>query len=296
MMISRSNSFKYSHLATAFKKLDEKIDTEVKGQFGHTVIIKSGGVTIKNSELDCEFEIPFDDDTEANEAEIRIYNLTSNTINNIKTKAKITVEAGYGNDTGVVFSGYVTTRKTNYEDCDKVTTITALDSEDLKERNIANLSFSKNTKASYILKTLCNKLGLPIAVFKVARDHTYKDEEAVNGGLMENIRKYAKVCGVSAYIHKSKVYVRKLTEGDNTAFKLSYDTGLLSISEFEESEENATYKDKIKGYKVEMLLQHRLQTASIITINTDDVKGTYRVRSGVHRYDGEEFITEAEVV
>ena len=285
-----------SKLVTAFKQLNEKINTKVEGQYGHTVIIRTGDVKIHNSELDVEFDIPFDNDTEANEAEITVYNLTSSTIKNIKSGAKITVEAGYGNDTGIIFSGYITKRKTTYEDCDKITTIKALDSLKLKERSIKNISFAKKTKASYILKKLCQKVGLPIAVFKIARDHTYKDEETVSGKLMENITKYAKICGVSAYIHKGKIYVRKLSEGDNTSFILSPSTGLISVSEFEEEETNEDYKDKIKGYKVKMLLQHRLQTASIITLKSQEVTGKFRVRSGTHSYDGTEFLTEAEVV
>ena len=295
-MIAQSKKKIDSRLVTAFTKLNEKINTEVKGQFGHTVIIKTGNVTIKNSELDCFFDIPFDDNTEANEAEIGVYNLTDSTIKNIKTDAKITVEAGYGKDTGVIFSGYISTRKTTHEDCDKITTIKAIDCEKLSERDIDSITFAANSKASYILRSLCGKIGLPIAEFKVAIDHTYKDEETVSGGLMDNIERYAKICGVSAYILKGKIYVRKLSDGDNTSFKLNSDTGLISCEEFEETETNENYKDTIKGYRLKMLLQHRLQTASIISLDSVNAKGTFRVRSGVHRYDGNEFITEAEVV
>lgn len=295
-MITQSERKIDSRLVTAFTQLNEKIDTEVKGMFGHSVTIKTGGLTINGTELDVEFDIPFDDDTEANESEIVLYNLTETTEKRFKTDEKITVEAGYGKDTGVILSGYISKRKTLYEDCDKVTTISVIDSETLTERDIDSIAFSKNTKASYILKTLCGKVGLPIAVFKTVRDHTYKEGETVSGGLMDNIRKYAKICGVSAYVHKSKIYVRKLSDGDNTAFTLSSDTGLISVEEFEKTEENGNYKDTIKGYKVKMLLQHRLQTASIISLDSRNVKGKFRVRSGRHYYDGYEFITEAEVI
>lgn len=285
-----------SRLVKSFGELVTLINTKVTGQFGHTVIITAGNVTIKNSELDCFFDIPFDDNTEANEAEIGVYNLSDSTIQHLKTDTKITVQAGYGNDIGVIFSGYISERKTKWEDCDKVTTLKAIDCEKLSERDIDSITFAANTKASYILKSLCGKIGLPIAEFKVARDHTYTDEETVSGGLMDNIERYAKICGVSAYIHKSKIYVRKLSDGDNTAFVLNSDTGLISCEEFEETEKNENYKDTIKGYKLKMLLQHRLQTASIISLDSKNAKGQFRVRSGAHRYDGTEFITEAEVV
>ena len=285
-----------SQLVTAFTQLNEKINTEVTGQYGHTVIITTGAVTIKNSDIDLEFEIPFDDDTEANEGEIRIYNLTDSTINNIKTNAKITIMAGYGADIGIICSGHITKRKTVYEGVERVTTIRVIDHKSLKERDIDSITFSKNTRASTILMTLCMKLGFPIAVFKPAKDHTYTKEETVSGGLMDNIQRYAKICGVSAYVLKGKLYVRKLSDGDNTAFVLSSDTGLISCEEFEETETIEKTQNTIRGYRVTMLLQHRLQTASIITINSKNAKGRFRVRAGTHIYNGSEFITEAEVV
>ncbi len=296
VIFKERNNKKASHLVKAVGQLSEKININVKGQYGHTVIIKTGNVTIKNSELDCEFSIPFDDNTEANEAEITIYNLSSTTIKNIKQKAKITVTAGYGTDTGVIFSGYISAKKTYYEGCDKITEIKALDDMDLKEKDIESITFAAGTKASKILKTLCQKVGLPIAVFSIKRDHTYKDEETIDGGLMENIERLAGICGVSAYILKSKIYVRPLSTGDNTRFTLSVDTGLLSIEEFEEEETNEDYTDTVKGYNIEMLLQHQLQTASIITVKSKQVNGTFRVRSGSHEYDGTNFITKAEVI
>lgn len=287
---------KSSHLVKAFEQLGKQIDIKANGQYGHTVIIQTGDVTIKNSELDCEFDIPFDDDTEANEAEITVYNLSNTTIKNIKRNAKITVRAGYGTDTGVIFSGYISKVKTYYEDCDKVTEIYALDDMNLQEKDVESITFAAGTKASKILKTLCQKVGLPIAEFTIKRDHTYKDEETIDGGLMDNIERLAGICGVSAYILKSKIYVRPLSKGDNTRFTLSVDTGLLAIEEFEEEETNEDYTDTIQGCKVEMLLQHQLQTASIITIQSRQVNGTYRVRSGSHKYDGTDFITKAEVI
>ncbi len=287
---------KASKMAIAIEQLAGKIDTEVKGQFGHTVVVQTGNVTIKNSELDCEFNIPFDDDTEANEAELIFYNLSDTTIKNIKSKAKITVTAGYGKDTGVIFSGFISYKKTYYDGCDKVTKVNALDDMNLQEKDIESITYAAGTKASKILKDLCQKVGLPIADFTVNRDYTYKDEETVDGGLMSNIERLAGICGVSAYILKSKIYVRPLSKGDNTQFTLSVDTGLIELEGFEETETNGDYTDIISGYNVTMLLQHQLQTASIVTLKANNVSGTYRVKSGSHEYNGSDFLTKAKVV
>lgn len=285
-----------SQLVSAFVKLNEKIKTDVSGQYGHTVRIKTNGVEISNENLDCEFNIPFDDDTEANEATITVYNLSDSTLSKIVKKKKITVEAGYGDDTGIIFSGFITKKKTKYSNCDKSTTITALDCKKLKEHNIKQKSFGKNTKASTILKWLVKQVDLPLACFKIKRDHTYKDSQNVSGGLMDNIKKFAKICGVSAYILKSKIYVRPLNTGENTYFELSYDTGLTDLEDFSVSEKNEKFKDKYHGYKMKMLLQHRIQTASIINLNTPHAKGNFRVRSGTHSYDGTNMMTEVEAI
>ena len=292
----QSTNDKASQMAIAIEQLAGKIDTEVKGQFGHTVIIQTGNVAIKNSEIDCEFNIPFDDDTEANEAELIFYNLSDTTIKNIKSKAKITVTAGYGKDTGIIFSGFISYKKTYYDGCDKVTKVYALDDMNLQEKDVESITYAAGTKASKILKSLCQKVGLPIAEFTINRDHTYKDEETVSGGLMDNIERLAGICGVSAYILKGKIYVRPLSKGDNTKFTLSVDTGLIELEGFEETETNGDYTDTVSGYNVTMLLQHQLQTASIITLKANNVSGTYRVKSGSHEYNGTDFLTKAKVV
>lgn len=283
-------------ISNMFNKLIDIMEIKPNGLYGQEVVLKSGDITIKNSDLDIEFDISFDDDTEANESEVVIYNLTTTTLNKLKKGQKVTLEAGYSGDTGIILSGYISKKVTKWEGVDKKTTLYIIDNNQLKEKKIKSISFKKGSKASYILKTLVDKVGLPVGVFKIKRDYTYKDKTTVDGGIMENIKKYAKTCGVSAYICKGKIYVRSLKDGDNIKFTVKPETGLLSIEEFEEEEEIEKYKDVTKGLNISMLLQHRITTASIIQVQSKNFKGTYRVRSGKHTYDGINFLTEIEVI
>lgn len=283
-------------VSNMFNKLIDIMEIKPNGLYGQEVVLKSGDITIKNSNLDIEFDISFDDDTEANESEVIIYNLTTTTLNKLKKGQKVTLEAGYSGDTGIILSGYISKKVTKWEGVDKKTTLYIIDNNQLKEKKIKSISFKKGSKASYILKTLVDKVGLPVVVFKIKRDYTYKDKTTVDGGIMENIKKYAKTCGVSAYICKGKIYVRSLKDGDNIKFTVKPETGLLSIEEFEEEEEIEKYKDVTKGLNISMLLQHRITTASIIQVQSKNFKGTYRVRSGKHTYDGMNFLTEIEVI
>lgn len=295
VIITGSKDSKVSSMMKAMQGWETALAEPSKkpsGQFGRVVKIQTGLVTITN-ELDVEFTVPFDDDSEANEAEIKIYNLSKNTIAQFKTDGEITITAGYGKDTGVIFAGVISTVKTRWSGQDKVTVITALDDEELKERDVESISFRANTKASAILKKLVSMLGLPIAVFKTKKDHVYTEAVTVSGGLMSNIKTYAEVCGASAYVNKRKVYVRPLGEGDDLSFTVSEETGLIgSPEEFEEQEGSSSEK----GVTFKMLLEHRVTTASVIKLKSRDFNGQYRVREGQHVCTESEFYTEVTAI
>lgn len=282
-----------SRLIKAVKKgIDNLESYEIKpqGVFGSEAKVICDAVTLKSSELDLEFTVKFDDDMEANEAEIIVYNLSNNTINQFKKDKKISIEAGYKGDTGVVFSGYVMKVKTKTEDADRVTTIKCID--DVEEHTISEITYAAGTKASYILKDLLNKTGTPIAVFNMRRDWTYEDEQKVDGDLMENIKKYSEVCGVSTYVSKGKIYSRYIKEGDNIYFTVSEETGLIgSPEEFEEEKTAEDYSETINGYECDMLFQHRMSAGAIVTLKSLNANGTYRVCNGEHRFNPDEAVT-----
>lgn len=294
---SNGKSDKLSHLVRAAKALSENIKSsgiEPDGVFGSTAVIKCGNVTVSSELLDLEFQVAFDDDMEANEAEIIVYNLSDATISKLVRKANISIEAGYKNDTGIIFSGFIDKICTKYDGADKITTINCLD--DFTKKTLENVSFSEGVKASYILKSLLDKTGIPIAVFKVRRDHTYKDGQTVDGDLMENIKKYADVCGISVFANKGKIYARHIKDGDNIEFTVESDTGMIGSPEAFEMEITAEdFKETINGYRVQMLLQHRMTTAAIVNLSSRVAKGKFRVRSGIHTFNGSEAITEIEV-
>lgn len=289
-----------SRLVKAFEGFKEGLkpySDQPKGMFGRVTIVKTGAVTINSDELDVDIECPFDDDTEANEIEIKVYNLSKATIQALKWNNPISVTAGYKGDTGVIFSGYISKVSTKWDGMDKVTTINALDNFDLKEHDIAEKAYKQGTKASYILKDLISLLKLPIGEIKIRRDWTYKEETNVTGGLMDNIKKYAEVCGISVYINKGKIYARHITDGDNIEFTVSEETGMIgSPEEFEEEITAEDYKDTVNGYKIKMILQHRMTTAAIVNLKSQFVSGQFRVRSGKHTINESESITEIEVI
>ena len=283
-----------SALVKAFESWKTPYDIRPDGVFGSVATVKCGQVTISSETLDLEFEVPFDDDMEPNEAEITVYNLSDNTIKQLKKDAEISITAGYKGDTGVLFKGYISKVKTVHEGADKVTTIYAMD--DIKDHTVESLSFKKDTKASYILETLIKKTGIPVAAFKVRRDHTYKDSQTVDGDLMENISKYAEVCGISVYVSKGKIYARYIKEGDNLNFNVSPDTGMIDYpSSFTEEIKAEDFVETINGYEVEMLLQHRMCAGAIVNLKSKMGTGQYRVCSGHHSFSPDQATTKIKM-
>lgn len=295
-IITSKDKSKASRMATAMRGWNDKFFVnEPKGVFGSVAIIRCNEAVINSNNLDIEFSIPFDDDMEANECEIIIYNLSDTTLSRFEKDKSITIEAGFKNDTGVIFKGYISKKTTVWEGVERKTTLKCIDR--IKTSEIKEKTYKGGTKASTILKDLLNMTGTPIAVFKIRRDHTYKDEQKVDGDLYSNIKTYADVCGISVYVNQGKIYARYLKEGDNINFTVEEDTGMINTpSEYEEEITAEDFKDNIKGYEVEMLLQHRITTGAIINLKSINAKdGKYRVRSGEHTFNESEAITKIKV-
>lgn len=271
------------------------IDTNVKGLYKHRVIIESESVVIDSDDLDCEFTIPFDNNTEANEAEIVIYNLSYNTTNQLNLGRKITVKAGYGEDIGVIFSGEISDKKVCNENTDRVITLKAIDGAGLRECEV-EISYCAGNTAQAILYDLCTRLGFPIATFQPVRDYTFDKDVNVDGSLMDEIENYAGICGVSAYVCKGMIYIQPLSASGLDSFALSVETGLLNAEEYEEDKKNGDFEDTYKGWSLEMLMNHRIQTGTKIELTSRRANGNYYVQEGEHSYDGTNMITKVIAV
>lgn len=287
-----------SRLITSLENLNKMADSKAEkpeGVFGVVAKVECSGMTFDSQEIDLEFVVKFDDDLEPNETEIIIYNLANNTIKKLKNGSTISIRSGYADDTGIIFTGFIKQVKTTYEGPDKITTIKAYD--DTSNKTVESIAYAAGVKASYILKSLINQTGLPIAVFNMRRDYVYENSVTVDGDLMENIKKYSEVCGVSTYVLKGKIYSRYIKDGDNIKFVVSEDTGMIgSPTEYEEEVNVEDFHEVVTGYDIEMLLQHRMQTAAIIQLKSRLASGTYRVRSGEHRFNESEAITTIKVM
>lgn len=278
--------------------------TPPEGVFGFKATIQTPYVILNNfSEdgtgvgVDFEFEIPFDDDLIGNEATFTIYNLSQNTINKFKIGNTINCTAGYGVDRGIIFEGWISDVKTKIDGVDKITTVYAIDGINYTPQMMDEETYEKGTAASFILRELLERAGLTVEVFKPQRDHIFDNETKVSGSIVENIKLYADICGVSVYINKQKIYCRPIWDGDNLRFNVNASTGMIGSPElFIESNTNEEYTDTVHGYNVTMILQKLITTAGIVNISSKNYAGEYRIVSGTHIYDGLSATTEFKCI
>ena len=66
--------------------------------------------------------------------------------------------------------------------------------------------------------------------------------------------------------------------------------------EFTEEINNEDYTDTVKGVTFKMLLEHRVTTASIITLKSREHNGKFRVREGKHVCNENDFYTEITAI
>lgn len=302
--------------------------TTPDGLFGRSCRVKTNNLTFSMDEYDIEISSDFDDTLYANETQISIYNLTANTIAGFKNGNQIVVEAGYKENTGVIFSGIIDKVITEFDNNDKKTTIYALDKvfgdSDIKTsyagivttgktvaytdalgrlKKVSNkylfptTSYKINTKASYILKDLLNMTGIPIAMFQVKRDHTYIDKVSLSGSLSENIKKYSQVCGVSTYISNGKLYCHDIKDVKSSILTIDVDHGLVDrIEEFEEEQTNDDITEIITGIKLKTLLINQIQVGSVLDVKSINKTGQFVVKKCSFIINDSDFYSEIVAV
>lgn len=280
------------------------MSSKLYGRVKKVSINGKNSTTFSGEDLEIRFEVPFDDDTKPNESKVEIYNLSNDSINRMTRGDTCTITGGYREDFGVLSIGKVSSVLTRREGVDKITAIYVVEGDDYSQIKVTSstadpaekgkkqtlhISFGPGTKASTIIKKLCSVLGIKLAELKLPKDVVYQKGYNVTGLILNNLEQVVKDCGASMYHRRGSLVIRSIKEGNDERFILSEETGLIGSPEpFEE--------DGAKGYKVTSLLQHRITTASIITIKSKTANGIFRVRKGIHKANGSDFVTEFEVI
>lgn len=265
--------------------------------FNRVVKVRVSGKTL-GEPLTIYFDIPFDDSEEVNTGTIKIYNLSDPTISSIKNNIPITLSAGYQDEYGSIFQGVVKEPETTWSGVDKVTEIVCAE----EHRNYLNKkvvkTFAPSTPSSTVLKYLIGEAGLGIGDLSPVTDFVYRSGKTLKGDVSTLIKSIVKDTKSKMHISRGKIYIRDPKVGDATGFVVNKESGLVDVPEKIESEEESKAngeKNTRSGWKIKMLLNHRITVDSIIVLQSKVVSGTFRVVKGRHYSEGDSFYTEAEV-
>jgi len=256
--------------------------------------------------LTIKFSVPFGDNEKVDTIDIQVYNLKDETINSISTNQAAILSAGYIDDNGVIFSGSLKKKETKWEGLDKITTFKCIDCSLDYTNGVVKRTYGRNTHASLILRELARDAGLAIGDIDLPIDFIYRSGKTLNGKIKFQIAEIAKDCKAKQYVNKNRLYVRDRAKGDKIGLDISKETGLIDepeeveeeVKDEKKSKSKSPKKKKLKGYKVKLLLNHKITTDVIIKLTSRKVSGVFRVSKGEHKGDtsGTEYYTVCEVV
>lgn len=284
--------------------------------FGRIVRVTVGRVTFSSEDLEIRFDVPFDDDTKPNESRVDIYNLSPNTLSQLKKGESASIQAGYNGDIGIIANGKVRSVVTKKDGVDKITSIFILEGDDFTRIKVTvdtadkssikryregvkkgqvveeslSIGFKPGTKASTIINRLVGVLGIKLGgPIVLKKDVVYKKGYVVTRLILNNLEEVVRDCGSIMYHRRGNLMIRPIDVGIDENFIAESATGLIGTpSQFDEDGE--------KGYVVKMLLQHRVTTCSIIEVKSKSAKGKYRAIKGRHIKDKDDFYSEFKIV
>ena len=259
--------------------------------------------------LDIDLDINFSDGKDPDVSEVTIYNLSDDSINQIKKDGYCIVNAGYkhmGNK-GNVLSGDIEEVTTTWQGLDKETKIKVTDGGKKWRKAKISKTYKENTNASTIMRDCINIMGYEIVELKPKNDKVYKLGKTVNGFCSDILKMLVKDTESKMFVNKNRIIIRNQEKGTKTGFVLSPETGLIGSptlnkddtgdksSDVDTDKGKKENKEEKKTWEVTCLLNPKIETDSIIQVKSKVLNGTFRVIKGKHTKDFETVLTVEEV-
>jgi len=258
--------------------------------------LKIGDLLITNDQLDIDFSIKAGNSSDANTAEISVWNLAAATKAAIKSDQKVRLKAGHTGDNGEIFIGIVKKSWDERDQGDIRTRITALNQ--VYATGKPSVVYRKGAGLSTIIADAFNASEIPIGKindqgFVLEEDFTSDPSAFTNLGYCQK-----KINGSDKTHKEAKFYV----EGGKGYFVtvdffgrgekivLSCETGLSET--VPEEPDDGSYSRSIVS-----LLKWPVTTDSVIELKSlsPGASGTYKVVEYTHTCDATEYQTEMKV-
>lgn len=262
--------------------------------FRRKISVSSGGALVESPPFDIHFQLRFDTEPEPNQATINIFNLADKTVNKFNRGETVILNAGYEADFGTILAGVIDERRSFWQTVrgagnERILRLEAGDATDKWLQTRISKSYKAGIKASQVIADMTKMFGLEIGAIRLPKDVTYPAGRSFSGPLQAGLRQVVEDCGAKLHISNGAIFVLRPEQGNEIAFVLRHDTGLVESPELIETEEG-------EKWRVISLLNHRFRADSIIKVESRNLTGFCRVVKGEHICADEDFETRMEVV
>lgn len=244
--------------------------------YGQVRKITIGDKVFDYAELDIEFEVKLKDDLNSDIATISIYNLSKTTLESLKKGDGVVVEAGYIDNSGIIYNGSVDDIRTELDGVDYKTTIIATPSNNLFTTILVNVQFNSGIRASEILKKLESNIPYKIKILDIPHDIIYKKGKALSTRLSNAIKILCKDIGAIGRFEKNTIIIKAPNKTYTNHIRLGSENGLISIKKTEN-------KDKKQVYILESILNPQLILNQVVEVDSIEHKGKYQVKEIVYK-------------
>jgi len=135
---------------------------------------------------------------------------------------------------------------------------------------------------------LIKNTGLSVGEIDLVEDVTYEKGVTFSTTNRKALEEIASDTGSKLHSSRGKIYLRPSKTSNRRAILLNSDTGLISSPEKTDEEDS-------EKYTVLSLFNYKIQTDTLIKLESKTVEGNFRVIEGEHICQGDNYQTKMEV-
>jgi hypothetical protein len=243
-------------------------------------ILTIGTRQFDSDNIDIDYLVEFEDSEEPNVAEISLWNPSNDTISQIKREMPVILNSGYVGDIGVLISGKIADFEVISYDVDRELKMYVGDGLEVWNTPIKKSYINLN--ADKVAQDLSKLSGVSFKI-DLEKNITYP-QIVFDEPLISCLRKIASDTESKFFIRNGQGFLVKKTYAEQSIFVLNAESGLIGRPE-------RVNIDDIDGYRIQCLLEYRINVGSYVRIESRYVNGDFRVVKGKHAD-----VTEMEVV
>lgn len=250
--------------------------------------------TIQFTDLDVAFKVEKTLKPLPNTCELSIWNLTQDhqaQLEQLRPRAKgavttgvpCKIEAGYESVTSLIWLGDLRTVDTVRDGADWVTHLTSGDGEKAWKNAKLHISFGPKTSLDTALRAMARALGVGegnlskvVSKLKQAGSAIYPQGTVISGPVQRELRAFAESADLEVSIQDGSLqFIDRGKALGGSALLLNNDTGLL----------DSPTVDNEGVLTAKMLMIPGVRCGSLVTIDAERIKGTYRIEKATWNGD-----------